>query len=238
MVGTRARHSVASQEGFALMEVIVSAAVLVIVVLGVLAGLDAATSTAGANKARTVAATLAEKDQERLRGMRIPDIDKMNLQPYDVKVGPVTYHVDSKAVWVVDASGQELGCTLNKAQASYMRITSTVTLADHRQQGQAGRHQQHRGPAGRRLVLRLTGRAGQGRRRATDPRRERQRRRAEVRRSGDHERPRLRGLRRADGGHVRRDARQARLRRQGRSGQPEQRRLGHGRHDEHDRVRL
>lgn len=109
------------------MEVIVSAAVLVIVVLGVLAGLDAATSTAGANKARTVAATLAEKDQERLRGMRIPDIDKMNLQPYDVKVGPVTYHVDSKAVWVVDASGQELGCTLNKDQASYMRITSTVS---------------------------------------------------------------------------------------------------------------
>jgi len=127
MVGTRARHSVASQEGFALMEVIVSAAVLVIVVLGVLAGLDAATSTAGANKARTVAATLAEKDQERLRGMRVPDIDKMNLQPYDVKVGPVTYHVESKAVWVVDASGQELGCTLNKDQASYMRITSTVT---------------------------------------------------------------------------------------------------------------
>jgi Tfp pilus assembly protein PilV len=127
MVGTRARHSLASQEGFALMEVIVSAAVLVIVVLGVLAGLDAATSTAGANKARTVAATLAEKDQERLRGMRIPDIDKMNLQPYDVKVGNVNYHVDSKAVWVVDASGQELGCTLNKDQASYMRITSTVT---------------------------------------------------------------------------------------------------------------
>jgi len=44
-----------------------------------------------------------------------------------VKVGTVTYHVESKAVWVVDASGQELGCTLNKDQASYMRITSTVT---------------------------------------------------------------------------------------------------------------
>jgi Tfp pilus assembly protein PilV len=127
MVVTRARHTVASNDGFALMEVIVSAAVLVVVVLGVLAGLDAATSTAGANKARTVAATLAEKDQERLRGMRVPDIDKMNLLPYDVKVANVTYHVESKAVWVNDASGQEIGCSLNKAQASYMRITSTVT---------------------------------------------------------------------------------------------------------------
>jgi Tfp pilus assembly protein PilV len=127
MVGSRARHTVASHEGFALMEVIVSAAVLVVVVLGVLAGLDAATSTAGANKARTVAATLAEKDQERLRGMRVPDIDKMNLLPYDVKVGTVTYHVESQATWVNDASGKEVGCTLNKDQASYMRITSTVT---------------------------------------------------------------------------------------------------------------
>jgi Tfp pilus assembly protein PilV len=123
----RARLQAASEQGFALMEVVISAAVLVIVVLGVLAGLDAATSTAGANKARTVAATLAEKDQERLRGMRIPDIDKMNLQPYDVLVGKVKYHVESKAVWVVDASGEELGCTLSKDQASYMRITSTVT---------------------------------------------------------------------------------------------------------------
>jgi Tfp pilus assembly protein PilV len=127
MVVTRARHKLASNDGFALMEVIVSAAVLVVVVLGVLAGLDAATSTAGANKARTVAATLAEKDQERLRGMRVPDIDKMNLQPYDVQVGNVTYKVESKAVWVNDASGDEIGCTLNKSQASYMRITSTVT---------------------------------------------------------------------------------------------------------------
>jgi Tfp pilus assembly protein PilV len=123
----RARLQAASEQGFALMEVVISAAILVTVVLGVLAGLDAATSTAGANKARTVAATLAEKDQERLRGMRIPDIDKMNTAPYDVKVGNVNYHVESKAVWVVDASGDELGCGLSKAQASYMRITSTVT---------------------------------------------------------------------------------------------------------------
>ena len=38
------------------MEVVVSAAVLVLVVLGVFAGLDAVAGTAGANKARTVAA--------------------------------------------------------------------------------------------------------------------------------------------------------------------------------------
>jgi Tfp pilus assembly protein PilV len=127
MLATPGRRTVASQDGFALMEVIIAAAVLVLVVLGVFAGLDAVTSTAGANKARTVAATLAEKDQERLRGMRTSDIDKMNTAPYDVKVGNVTYHVESNAAWVYDASGDEVSCGIAKGQASYMRITSTVT---------------------------------------------------------------------------------------------------------------
>jgi Tfp pilus assembly protein PilV len=127
MVSARGRLKAATQEGFALMEVIIAAAVLVLVVLGVLAGMDAVTSTAGANKARTVSATLAEKDQERLRGMKTMDIDAMNTEPYDVKVGPVTYHVESKAAWVYDASGDEVSCGVAKGQASYMRITSTVT---------------------------------------------------------------------------------------------------------------
>lgn len=127
MVSARGRRKAATQDGFALMEVIIAAAVLVLVVLGILAGLDAVTTTAGANKARTVAATLAEKDQERLRGMRTMDIDSMNLEPYDVTVGTVKYHIESQASWVYDASGDEVSCGVAKGQASYMRITSTVT---------------------------------------------------------------------------------------------------------------
>ena len=44
------RRSPASEEGFALIEVVVSAAVLVIVVLGVLAAIDAVSSTASTNQ--------------------------------------------------------------------------------------------------------------------------------------------------------------------------------------------
>jgi Tfp pilus assembly protein PilV len=127
MIDTRARRGLASQQGFALMEVMISAAVLVLVVLGVFAALDASTSTAGANKARTVAATLAEKDQERMRAMRTTDIDAMNTAPYDITVARVPYRVESRAEWIYDASGTEVSCGLAAGQASYMRITSTVT---------------------------------------------------------------------------------------------------------------
>ena len=54
------RRPPASEEGFALIEVVVSAAVLVIVVLGVLAAIDAVSSTASTNQSKTVASTLAQ----------------------------------------------------------------------------------------------------------------------------------------------------------------------------------
>lgn len=125
--GSRGRPRAASEDGFALIEVVVSASVLVLVVLGVLAAMDAVTSTAGANKARTVAATLAEKDQERMRGMRTLDIDQMDLSPYTLDVAGVTYTIQSDARWINDASGEDVSCGMAADEASYMRITSTVT---------------------------------------------------------------------------------------------------------------
>ena len=59
-----------SESGFALIEVIVAAAVLAIVALAVLSGIDAASSTSAREKARAVAASLAEQDQERMRSYR------------------------------------------------------------------------------------------------------------------------------------------------------------------------
>jgi Tfp pilus assembly protein PilV len=126
----RRRLKAASQDGFALMEVIVSAAVLVIVVLGALAAIDAVTSTAGANKAKTVAAALAERDQEELRGLRTAELDKLKElipAPREVWVDKVKYTVSSDAQWVTDAQGENISCALTSGDGSFLRITSTVT---------------------------------------------------------------------------------------------------------------
>lgn len=126
----RGRLQAASEEGFGLIEVIVSAAVLVMVVLGTMAALDAAAHTTGANQARTVAASLAEKDLERLRGYKTSDLNQLaSLEPETrtVKVGKVTYTIASKAQLVDDASGDDLSCALPSGKSGYLRITSTVT---------------------------------------------------------------------------------------------------------------
>jgi hypothetical protein len=112
------------------MEVVVAAAVLVLVVLGVLAAMDSISGTAGANQARTVAAALAEEDQESLRGLSTEDLDRLEVlrpAPRQVKVGAVTYTVASVAEWVSDVSGEAASCSLPTGDGNYMRITSTVT---------------------------------------------------------------------------------------------------------------
>ncbi len=126
----RARGTLRSDDGFALMEVIVSAAVLLIVVLGVLAATDSVTKTAGANKARTVAATLAELDIERLRSLPTSELDKLDqieALTREVQVETVPYTIKSEAKWVTDSTGEEISCAVAPNEGSYMRITSTVT---------------------------------------------------------------------------------------------------------------
>jgi hypothetical protein len=112
------------------MEVVVSAAVLILVVLGVMAGLDAVAGTAGANKARTVAATLAEKDQEELRSLRSAELDTLQglvPGPRTVEVDGVPYTIESNAQWVTDAGGEDISCELPTGEGSFIRITSKVT---------------------------------------------------------------------------------------------------------------
>jgi type II secretory pathway pseudopilin PulG len=136
MLGTtRARLMAASEEGFGLIEVLVSAVVLVIVVLGVMAGLDSVARTAGANQSKTVAGTLAEKDLERLRSLKTADLSVLaDLEPEtrNVKVGNITYKILSKATLVDDTSGQDVSCEMPSGRGGYLRISSTVSAPDAR----------------------------------------------------------------------------------------------------------
>lgn len=117
-----------NQDGFALIEVIVSAAVLALIALAVLSGIDGATASTARERARSVAASLAEKDQERLRGYRFDELKNINLAPTTVVVQGVTYTVTSEAAWVVDQGTVASTCAnAGDRQNEYMRITSTVT---------------------------------------------------------------------------------------------------------------
>ncbi|MEA2474523.1 MAG: hypothetical protein QOE06_2438 [Thermoleophilaceae bacterium] len=118
-------RSLRREDGFGLAEVLASAAVLTIVVLGVYAGLDGTISVSGQNKARTVAAALAQQDQEQLRAQRATQLSN-HSSTRTVDVSGVPYTVDSRTTWISDASGTE-SCSSSGRRADYLKISSSVT---------------------------------------------------------------------------------------------------------------
>lgn len=119
------------EAGWALIEVIVAASVLVIVVLGVLSALDTTARSAGNNRQRTISSALAEQDLERMRGLTAVDLSNYRwtrtatMQTSANPVSTTAYEVTSRADWIRDDTSTVENCT-DKSQGSYLKISSTV----------------------------------------------------------------------------------------------------------------
>jgi len=114
------------EAGFGLIEAIVAAVIFAILALGVLAAVDGAARSTGREKARTVASSLAERDQERMRTMRAVDLPEYRWTR-DVPVGDAVYTVASEADWVSDTAASDVSCTSTGGKADFLRLRSTVT---------------------------------------------------------------------------------------------------------------
>lgn len=138
----RLRHE---ESGFGLIEVVVSSMLLVLVASGVYLGLDAASATSGVNKHRTMAAAIAQQDQDRMRAMAVSELSNYHGTSTS-RVGAVTYTVRSNASWVTDKTGTP-GCASEVdprflpsegssagSAAHYLRIASSVTWPSMRVQ--------------------------------------------------------------------------------------------------------
>ena len=120
------RTKLSSESGVTLIETLISAVILVIIIGAVLTTIDASGRTTAVNKNRSVAAALAEQDQERMRAMSPTALDGYSLSK-TVTVNNVPYTVDSKSEWIFDATGATASCENAAGQANYLRISSTVT---------------------------------------------------------------------------------------------------------------
>src|SRR4051794_27309994 len=100
--------------------------------IGVFRALDGAAHATGTSKARGVAASLAQQDQERLRAMTITNLASVTATPRDATVcangtsGCVKYHIASSSAWVADTTAQS-ACTVSGARSYNLLATSTVT---------------------------------------------------------------------------------------------------------------
>src|SRR5204862_1310501 len=111
----------------ALIEVLVSAALLVVVAGGVLAGIEGPSRISGQNERRSQATDLAQQDQERLRSMSFNSLVGYTATT-PVTVGTITYSRYSSAIWIHDDNDPDSCNTQsNNNQGDYLKITSRVT---------------------------------------------------------------------------------------------------------------
>jgi type II secretory pathway pseudopilin PulG len=126
------RRRLHAQGGFALIEVVVSAALLMVVAGGVLAGIDGPGQVSARNEARSQASALAQRDQERMRAMPVAQLigysNTSNVTVNNPGEPVVTYSVVSSAVWLRDNTDTD-SCNTSASDPSgdYLRITSRVT---------------------------------------------------------------------------------------------------------------
>jgi len=126
--GHRSRR-LGAEDGFALLEVMAAAALLLVIATASLGVFNVSGKISGASKSRSIAANLAQQDQERLRAMRATNLSNYHKSQLVDVPGGGRYTVDSRADWVRDASGLE-SCTVSSSQADYLRVTSTVSQSN------------------------------------------------------------------------------------------------------------
>ncbi len=98
---------------------------MVIVAVGVLGAVEAATRSTSEERHRARAHGIAEEDLARMRAMRISDLSNLN-QTRTVTSDGTPYTVASRAEFATDATGTA-SCQAGLAAADYILITSTIT---------------------------------------------------------------------------------------------------------------
>jgi type II secretory pathway pseudopilin PulG len=114
------------QDGFILIEVLVSALILAIVGGAVLTLIVATTRGAATQGGRSVASDLAQADQARLRTLRISEVNGVQKEVAHPKSNGTEYTVVSERVYINNKAGA-VSCSKGTETPDYVQLTSTVS---------------------------------------------------------------------------------------------------------------
>ncbi len=114
-----------SESGDTLIEVVISAALISLVVVAVLFGLNSTNRATANSRARSQADALAQQDEERLRSEPIRKLTELERKE-NVTVGATTYTITTTAKYIADETSTA-SCTSSVPTADYLKTISTVT---------------------------------------------------------------------------------------------------------------
>jgi type II secretory pathway pseudopilin PulG len=121
----RLRPRARAEDGFMLVELLVASLLVALVSVGLYTAAVGSSRGSANDRHRSIAAALAQQDQERMRAFKATDLSNYRASR-SVPVAGTTYTVDSRGQWVSDSSGL-LSCSSGSSTANYLHITSSVT---------------------------------------------------------------------------------------------------------------
>ena len=120
----------AAETGDTLIEVLISALVIVAVVVATLSGLNNANHATSLDRERSQADALAQQDEDQLRSEPVTKLSELSetheVLEQEVTSGGTHYTITSTAQYKSDSTGTA-SCTSSSAKADYIETTSTVT---------------------------------------------------------------------------------------------------------------
>jgi Tfp pilus assembly protein PilV len=121
------RHLTAGgrDQGFAIIEVIVSALLVGMIVVATFTGFAVTNRVSSDERTHSLADALAQQDEERLRGKLASVLSGLS-ETREVTYGGTKYTITSKGGFISDASATE-SCTSGATSADYIRTTSEVS---------------------------------------------------------------------------------------------------------------
>jgi Tfp pilus assembly protein PilV len=122
----RARPTPAAQEGFVLIEILVSALILAVVAGAVLTLLTATTRSSDFQRTQAKAYALAQEDQARLRSLRLSSLNRLEQEQPPIQLDGTTFNVRSQGTFISNSTGS-VSCDGDASPADYVRITTTVS---------------------------------------------------------------------------------------------------------------
>jgi Tfp pilus assembly protein PilV len=123
------RISLPSDAGDTLLEVLVSALLLGLIVVGTFSGLNSTNAATSLDRSRSQADALAEQNEDQLRSEPIKKLYELESHPRTETVteGKTTYTIETTARYIEDATATA-SCTSSSAkEANYLQTTSKVT---------------------------------------------------------------------------------------------------------------
>lgn len=113
------------QAGFALVEIVVSALLLVIVSVGVFTAFDSGTRATAQERHRARANEIADADLARMRSMRIANLSSLN-QTRTLTYDAIVYTIVSRADFVTENATTST-CSAGVGSRDYLKISTSVT---------------------------------------------------------------------------------------------------------------